>query len=145
MDLIQNRDKEPDMSSIKDYIEGEAKIMWQNLIADIEGAFQAKPKITFSVCAAKPGWNVKYKKSGKALCTLYPEKEGFVALVVLGVMDMALFDAVRQGYTAYINKLYDDVKLFNGTKWLMINVSDPKIADDVLKLMHLKRAAVKKK
>ncbi|WP_423245054.1 DUF3788 family protein [Heliorestis acidaminivorans] len=26
--------------------------------------------MTYSKCSAQPGWNVKYKKSGKSLCTL---------------------------------------------------------------------------
>ncbi|KAB2952754.1 DUF3788 family protein [Heliorestis acidaminivorans] len=36
----------------------------------MEEAYQAKPHITYSKCSAQPGWNVKYKKSGKSLCTL---------------------------------------------------------------------------
>lgn len=145
MDTIQNKDIMPDMQRIEEYITGEAKLRWQNLISQIESSFKVKPKIAYSVCAAKPGWNIKYKKSGKALCTLYPEQEGFVALVVLGVTDMDLFNTVRQRYTAYINKLYDGVNPLNGTKWLMINVTNQIIADDVIKLMHLKQEAVKNK
>ena len=138
MDIIQNKDFEPDMYDIEEYITGEAKIRWQNIIKEIESIFKVKPKIAYSNCSAKPGYNIKYKKNGKALCTLYPEKEGFVALVVLGYNDMEIFNTVRRAYTEYINKLYDSVRLFNGTKWIMINVSDQYIADDVLKLLHLK-------
>lgn len=145
MDMMQNKEIMPDMKQIEEYITGEAKLRWHNLISQIETSFQAKPKIAYSVCAAKPGWNIKYKKSGKALCTLYPEQEGFVVLIVLGLKDMDLFDTVRQGYTEYINKLYDGVKPFNGTKWLMIDVTDQRISDDVLKLMHLKRDVAKNK
>lgn len=145
MDIIQNKEIMPDMQQVGEYITGEAKFRWKYMVSEIETDFKAKPKIAYSVCAAKPGWNIKYKKSGKALCTLYPEEDGFVALVVLSLKDMDLFNTVRQGYTAYINKLYDDVKPFKGTKWLMINVTNQKIADDVLKLMHLKREAAKNK
>ncbi len=145
MDIIQDKNSLPDMQQIKQSINGEAKHIWQRLITDIESNFSTKPKIAFSVCAAKPGWNVKYKKSGKALCTLYPEEESFTALIVLGDRDIVLFDNVKQAYTDYVKKLIDDTKLFNGTKWLMIKVTDQKIADDAMKLMHLKIEAGRNK
>ena len=145
MDIIQNRDKAPEMNEIGKYITGELKREWNDMTGYIESAFKAKPQVVYSGCTAKPGWNVKYKKSGKALCTLYPEKEGFTVLIVLSLKDMDLFDTVREGYTDFVNRLYDKTGLFNGTKWLMIRVSDGRIAEDVKKLMHLKmEAAVKK-
>jgi hypothetical protein len=44
-----------------------------------------KPKLSYSGCSmdggAWKGWNVKYKKSGKVLCSLYPKQGYFLALV----------------------------------------------------------------
>jgi hypothetical protein len=111
---------------------------WREMICFLEGEFKAKPQIAYSVCSGKPGWNVKYKKSGKALCTLYPEKDGFVALVVLGQGDRAAFDLNRREYCSYITGLYDKATLFNGTKWLMINVTDERIFEDVKMLIEMK-------
>lgn len=144
MNKIQDKNSEPDMQEIKQSINGDARNIWQSLINDIESSFNAKPKITYSTCAAKPGWNVKYKKSGKALCTLYPEKESFTVLVVLGAKEINIFESVREAYTDYIKELVDSTKLFNGTKWLMIKVTRKKTAVDAVKLMHLKIEAGRK-
>ena len=138
MDIIQDRGAAPDMPGIENHISGDARLRWRDLTAHIEAEYKSAPQIVFSVCAGKPGWNVKYKKGAKALCTLYPETDGFTALVVLGTADMMRFDAVRPAYTAYINALYDKCRLFNNTKWLMIQVSDDDIQSDVKKLLHLK-------
>jgi len=143
-DLIQDRSSEPSMEQIGGYVSGEAGKRWSDITAAVEAEFGAKPQIAYSVCAGKPGWNVKYKKSGKALCTLYPEKSRYIALVVLSIKDMELFEVVRSGYTPYLNALYEKCTLFNGTKWLMISVTDDAIQEDVKKLMHLKTAAAKK-
>jgi hypothetical protein len=137
-DLIQNGALAPDMQGIAGYIEGNAQKRWQSLLSFIEQDFGAKPLIAYSTCAGKPGWNVKFKKSGKALCTLYPEKQSFIALVVLNTADMLVFDTIRSGYTDYINALYDKCKLFNGTKWLMTSVTDDAILEDVKKMLKLK-------
>jgi hypothetical protein len=99
MDIILDRSAAPDMCAIEDYIGGPARRRWLELVSHIEGAYSAKPQIAYSVCAGKPGWNVKYKKSGKALCTLYPEPDSFIALVVLGSEDIARFEADRAAYT----------------------------------------------
>ena len=132
------------MSDIKEYITGEASVLWQEFITEVEEDFQTAPKVAFSVCAAKPGWNVKYKKSGKALCTLYPERNAFVALVVLGAKDMVMFEGICRDYTPYINKIYKEQQ-YDGPKWLMIRICDRETADDVLKLIHLKRTAARMK
>lgn len=140
MDVIHNPAVTPDMPAIENSMAGEARSRWRSLTASIEGEYGAKPLIAYSVCAGQPGWNVKYKKSSKALCTLYPEPDDFIALVVLGQADMARLDAVRPAYTPYLLELYDGSRLFNNTKWLMIRVTDDAVLDDVKKLLRLKLA-----
>lgn len=138
VDIIMDKTHEPSMEEIALYIEADARQIWQKMLSFIEMSFKAKPQITYSLCSGKPGWNVKYKKNGKALCTLYPEKDGFIALVVLGQDDRMGFDMTREEYCGYITDLYDRCTLFNGTKWLMIQVTDGSVFDDVQKLIMLK-------
>lgn len=144
-DLILNRSLEPSMLQIGAYVQGGAGKRWADITAYIEREFGVKPQTAYSVCSGKPGWNVKYKKSGKALCTLYPEREKYIALVVLNTNDMERFDAVKTAYSPYLNTLYEKCALFNGTKWLMISVTGDDIQEDLKKLLHLKLSAVKKK
>ena len=140
MDIIANQSVTPDMKDIESSIAGKGRLLWQSLTMHIETEYRAKPLIAFSACAAKPGWNVKYKKSGKALCTLYPEKEGFTALIVLGAADMMRFEAARPTLTHEISALYERTRLFNNTKWLMISVTDETALADIKKLLALKTA-----
>lgn len=138
MDMILDRAAQPASEDIREYIAGEAAARWDTLTRHIEQAYSSKPLLAYSVCAGKPGWNVKYKKGGKALVTLYPERGGFIALVVLSAADMDVFEAVKSDYTEYVVNLYDGCKPFNNTKWLMIRVSDDNILEDVTKLLRLK-------
>lgn len=128
----------PSMEEMSTYIEGDAEEMWHEMIAYIEDNFKVKPNIVYSACSGKPGWNVKYKKSGKALCTLYPEKGFFIVLVVLGQDNRIIFDMDRSNYSKYVLEIYDKSAIFNGTKWLMINVTDRKILEDVKRLIQTK-------
>jgi hypothetical protein len=138
MIIVQDSGTTPDMQAIAGSIAGGAHERWLALNAHIQQAYGAKPQITYSSCSAKPGWNVKYKKSGKALCTLYPEPESFTALVVTGVSDMEKFMLMRALFSDILNALYDRTQLFNNTKWLMIGIKDDCLLDDVKKLLQLK-------
>lgn len=138
MNIIQDPTAAPDMQAMAASIAGDAHARWLALTSHIEQIFGVKPQIAYSSCSAKPGWNVKYKKSGKALCTLYPEPESFTALVVTGAADMEKFLLTRTLFSDTLNTLYDRTQLFNNTKWLMIGVTDDVLLEDVKKLLELK-------
>lgn len=65
-------DKQPTLDEISDYIGGEAKELWQSIMQYMDLAYKAKPKLSYSVCAGKPGWNVKFQKGGQSFGTFYP-------------------------------------------------------------------------
>jgi len=138
MDIIANANTQPSMAQIQNHIMGDAGTRWRRLTSHLEQNVKSKPQITYSTCAGKPGWNVKYKKSGRALCTLYPESESFMALVVLGERDHEAFNASAPVYTEYTRDMYETCKPLGSAKWLMISVVSDEILDDILKLIHLK-------
>lgn len=135
---IQDRTIEPSLEEITNYIEGESRKRWNNLLTFITDNFNSKPSIMYSKCSAKPGWNVKYKKGSKALCTLYPDKDYFTALIVLNHDDMEWLKGMRKDYTTYFLNLFDNCGLFNGTKWLMIEVRNDDVLNDIKNIMDLK-------
>jgi hypothetical protein len=135
---IFDKTYEPSFKELTSYVKGDSNKRWMNLANYIETNFKSSPKLFYSRCSAKPGWNAKYKKSSKALCTLYPGNDYFTALVVLNETDMEWFKGMRDEYSKYILSLYDNCNLFNGTKWLMVDITDDKILEDVKKLIKLK-------
>lgn len=137
-DIILAKGHMPAFEDIEGYVAGEAGLRWKTLNDHLQQQYKAAPKIAYSICAGKPGWNVKYQKSGKSLCTLYPERESFIALVVVTLPLLAAIDAPEAGYTETIRAMVRQGKPFNGTLWLMIRVSDDAILDDVKRLLALK-------
>ena len=59
------------------------------LFDDLDGYLRVthkiKPKIAYSSCAMDNniwrGWHIKYQKSGKSICTLYPQDGYFMVLI----------------------------------------------------------------
>ena len=129
----------PSSEEIREYL-GEAKSMWDELTAYIEEAYQVKPQITYSKCSAQPGWNVKYRKGSRSLCTLYPMSGYFVTLVVVGSKEEEeVRTAVDAEYfTAYVKELYDKTMYSAIGRWLMIEVKDKDVLDDIRSLLSIR-------
>lgn len=142
--LIMDRTHQPSMTEITASISAPARGRWLHMNAFLAETFQSAPQVEYSVCAGQPGWNVKYKKGSKALCTLYPQQDDFIALVVLGQAQREVFELTREDYSGYTTALYDQCRLFNGTKWLMVRVSEEAVFEDVKRLVLLKTAARKR-
>lgn len=137
--LIYGDDLQPDNVDITDFI-GKGAPLWTDLQSYLDSAYHVPPKMAYSRCSAQPGWNVKYQKSGKSLCTLYPMVGYFIALVVIGTMEEAETEAaVALGeFTPYIQKLYRSTAFSCGGRWLMIQVTDYEILEDVKKLIAIR-------
>ena len=142
-DPVMDSGYTPTLDEIGNYIGGAAGNRWHELNQYLEKTFNVKPKTSYSICSGKPGWNFKYQKSGKALCTLYPEKDRFIVLVVV---TLALIENLEKtGYAdPFIWEIIEEAKPFNKTKWLMIPVEDQSGLESIIELLHLKMAKSKK-
>jgi hypothetical protein len=137
-DLILDGSHIPSYDEIVEYIELPARELWRQFNHFVGDRYKALPKIMYSSCCAKPGWNVKYQKSGKSLCTLYPEKDGFTALIVVTLDLLPVIEALTEELTKDIVATIKRAKPFNGTLWLMLKVDSESALKDVKQLLLLK-------
>ena len=131
------KSQQPTLQEIAEFI---ASPLWSGLCSWAEQAYAIAPKVEHSTCSGAPGWNVKYKKSGRALCTLYPEAGAFTALVTVGAKEAQEAELLLPACSAYLRELYARTKSFNGARWLMISVTDAQVLEDVKKLIRLRVA-----
>ena len=45
--------------------------LWPQLRAYLAAAYGAGPRLEYSRCGLEPGWNVKFRRGSKSLCTVY--------------------------------------------------------------------------
>lgn len=137
-DLVLDAGNTPAYDDILTYINEPALTRWKTLNSYIQEKYNIFPKITYSNCSAQKGWNVKYHKSGKSLCTLYPEKESFIVLIVI---KLELADIIKNMNTLFdpaVISIIDSARPFNGTKWVMIPVDCEAIVQNVQEILALK-------
>lgn len=128
-------DKAPTLEDMEKHVSSE---LWGKMNDYLQTAYNSKPKITYSRCSAQPGWNVKYQKGGKSLCTLYPMEGFFIALVVMGNAESAESELLLPTFGEYIQSLYKRTAFSAGGRWLMINVTEPSILEDTIRLIQIR-------
>ena len=129
------KSQQPTLEQISEYI---ASPLWGELCRWAEQSYRIEPKVEHSTCSGAPGWNVKYKKGGRALCTLYPDDGQFTAMVTVGTKEAAEAELLLPTCSEYIRELFARTRDFNGGRWLMIRVTDAAVLEDVKKLMRLR-------
>ncbi|HYE82294.1 MAG TPA: DUF3788 domain-containing protein [Clostridia bacterium] len=137
-DLILDANHMPTYDEIGEYINLPARELWRQFNHFVQERYKTSPKIMYSVCSGKPGWNVKYQKSGKSLCTLYPEKDCFTALIVITLDLLPVIEALAEELTEEVINIVRGARPFNGTKWLMLKVENDSALKDVKQLLLLK-------
>lgn len=126
----------PTLDEIGTYIQNP---VFQKFCSEIKDAYKCTEKIEYSCCSMEPGWNVKFKKSGKSLCTLYPRESYFTAMIVVGRKEKESVEEILPECTSRLQELYEETKEGNGQRWLMIDLEDhDSMYHDVLRLIKIR-------
>ena len=126
------RERQPLFEQIGAYIGSQS---WDELNDYLQATYGVTPKIEHSICSGAPGWNVKYKKNGRSLCVLYPDKGFFTCLVSIGAKEAQEAELLLSACTEYTRQLYWNAQPLNGARWLMLAVTAPAVLEDAKKLI----------
>ena len=118
--------------------------LFDALMAWMGETYQVEPSVEFSKCSMDRGWNIKYKKGSKSLCVLYIRQGWFTAMVTLGAKQVAELETLLPTFSASFRKLYETTPLFNGGKWLSVDVTGPGQLEEVQRLILMKVRPAKK-
>lgn len=128
--------KQPSEAEIAEYI---SNPLWRDLNDFLQMNYEVEPSYSYSTCSAQPGWNVKYQKAGRSLCTLYPMSGFFIALVVIGTKEETEAEPLMLSCDESIQQMYSRAVPLMGGRWLMIRVTSDKILEDVKLLIQVRR------
>jgi len=129
----------PTEENINEFIDNE---LWQKLNDYLEENYKVLPKIVYSGCSMEKGfwkgWNIKYKKSGKSLCTVYPKEGWFVALLPIGLKELDEAEILMPACSEYTQNLFKQAVLGYNGKSLAFEIRDESILEDIKSLMEIR-------
>lgn len=133
------KEQEPSQQEIREYI---GSPLWDDLEDYLQRTYRQRPKLFYSCCGMQQGfwkgWNVKYQKGGKALCTLYPKQGYFVALIAVGTKEAAGAQLLVPLCDVYTQDLYSRTKSGATGKSLALEVTNERILRDVKSFIALR-------
>lgn len=134
---LQDKQNYPRLEEISEYV---ANPTFTRFCSEIKDRYNCNEKIEFSSCSLERGWNIKYRKGGKTLCTIYPREQFFTVMVVIGRKEKERVEEILPECTAAIQEIYHRTKEGNGQRWLMIDLEDEGgIYDDIFRLIGIRR------
>ena len=140
-DAAWPQQSKPTLSEIGAWVDNP---LFDALMAWMGETYQTEPSVEFSKCSMDRGWNIKYKKGSKSLCVLYVRRGWFTAMVTLGAKQVAELETLLPTFSASFRKLYETTPLFNGGKWLSVDVTGPGQLEEVQRLILMKDRPAKK-
>lgn len=82
---------------------------------------------------------LKYRRGGKTLVTIYIREDFFKVCVVLGRAEREKFEQARDTFSECMKRIYDGTETLHDGKWLGVDVRDETPVDDIIRLLQLKR------
>lgn len=139
MNMIDLQDKNycPAIEEIGEYVQNP---VFMQFCTEIRNTYQCSGKTEYSSCSWEKGWNVKFKKSGKTLCTIYPKEGYFTVMIVVGSKEKAAAEAILTECTIELQTIYRETKEGNGQRWLLIDLEEKEnLYRDLLRLIQIRR------
>jgi hypothetical protein len=109
---------------------------WHHLRKFLKDNYDFAPELVYY--GKKYGWTIRYRRSGKTLCSLFPEKGAFTVLVVLGNKEVSGIQTVSNKFSHKVKSLIENTEHLHDGCWLWINVSNMREVRDIIELLKLK-------
>ena len=84
-------------------------------------------------------YEYKYRKGGKTLCALYAKERTLGFMVILGKDERAKFEMQRELFSNEVQMIYDEATTFHDGKWIMFELKNTELFNDMERLLLIKR------
>jgi hypothetical protein len=130
--------KEPDAGSVVRWIGVGNHNRWTRLLEFIENNYPGVFTPEWLFGGKKHGWGLRFKKS-KSFCTLIPERNRLMVLIVLGAKEREETEKILPKLSSSVRKTYTEATTYHDGKWLLIIADRDKLLDDIKRLLVIKR------
>ncbi len=95
--------------------------LWERLTSFIEKSYQIEGKWS-KWGPAQSGWNLRYRRKGRSLAALHPQREGILAQIVLGKAQAERALKLELGEKA--SRMLREAPQLRDGRWLLIPVTN---------------------
>ncbi len=139
---IQNRDPQYMKEELKDLVGESSYKMYQQLNEYIRNHYLMDE--LWSKGGKYGVYCLRYSRSKKTLCTIYFREKQIGIWIVLGGKEREKFEMCKEVFSKETIDLYNQTNTYHDGKWLMFDVSDNRLFEDMISLLSIKKKTNKK-
>ncbi|MFX1517662.1 MAG: DUF3788 domain-containing protein [Promethearchaeota archaeon] len=134
---MSDEGNKPNSKEIISFIGDTLTTEWMEMESFLTTHYDFKPETIFY--GKKYGWTVRYRKSGRTLCSLFPERGAFTVLITLGKKESDIVLSMKDSLSSRIwNNIKESKQLRDG-RWLWIRILHKDDITDAKKILTAKR------
>ena len=84
-------------------------------------------------------YEYKFRKGGKTLCAFYFNDNTLGFMIIFGKDERTRFEEIRSELSSEVLETYDNAETFHDGKWVMFDITNNSIIEDLKKLLFIKR------
>jgi len=130
----------PNDNTLKEWIGAENQYRWTDIVQFIESNYPGVFSQDWLFGGKKHGWSLRFKKN-QSFCTLIPEKDRLLVVIVLGRKEREKTESILSELHPQICDLYDKSKTYHDGKWLAIDFDSDDLLPSIKRLLEIKRRA----
>ncbi len=134
---LLDKENKPSREKIQKTIGENAKSAWNDLQKFLNTNYDLTSEAVFY--GLNYGWAVRYRKSGKTLCCLFPEEGAFSVLIVLGKKEVEKTMLVLDKFGNNTKEIISNTKQLHDGRWLWIRIIRINEINDIKSLIRIKR------
>lgn len=132
----------PSLELIHSHIGPQALEAWLQLTRFADKNYDHQSEIIYG--GKNYGWNLRYRKGGKTLFSMFPEKDCFTVLLVLGQKEIGVYKDREDKFGESFKSVYESASQFHDGRWLWIKVHSVEGINDIEKMILIKKKPIKK-
>lgn len=136
---IYQKDPLPKYSDLRRFI-GKAILPFDEIITFLDKNYDFQREIYFG--GKNFGVMVRYRKSGKTLIQIFPEKDGFEVVLIYGKKEREIFESRKKEFSKYLTKIYDNTKQYHDGKWMLIRIENSKYNNELIEMIRIKKKPI---
>ena len=84
-------------------------------------------------------YEYKFRKSGKTLCAFYFRENMLGFMIIFGKDERTKVEEMKNELSSDVLEIYDNAQTVHDGKWVMFNITNYLIVEDLMKLLFIKR------
>ena len=136
---IYQKDPLPKYTELRKFI-GKAVLPFDEIITFLDKNYDFQREIYFG--GKNFGVMVRYRKNGKTLIQIFPEKDGFEIVLIYGKKEREIFESRKKDFPKYLTKIYDNTKEYHDGKWMLIRIENSKYNNELIEMIKIKKKPI---